>query len=111
MPNETMFAQFPEYFVTIYPARIAFAPIDSTYEELTSAPSDTTLYKEGLDILYSVFYVVRTRERHYAKMRAICCVGGGIQIEYAYQDNGSRILVDSVPVRSITWGQIKALYR
>lgn len=104
-------ARFPEFWLTNYPALIAYAPQDSTYDELTTAPGDTTLYKEGLELFYFAVYVVRTKEHHYAKLKAVCCVAGGIQIEYTYQDNGTRILVDPVPVRPTTWGRIKSLYR
>lgn len=99
------------YFLTNYPALIAYAPGDSTYESLNEAPADTTLYSEGLPILTFVAYVVRTKEHHYAKMRVTSVGGGGgIRIEYTYQDNGSRILVAPTPVRAVSWGRVKLFY-
>jgi hypothetical protein len=105
--------QFPEFWVTNSPAVIAFAPQDSTYEELTTAPSDSSQYSSIRALFDGGVYVVRTQEMHYAKLRVTClaCVPGGVLIEYAYQDDGSRILVSPVPVRRITWGQVKSLYK
>lgn len=105
--------RFPEYWTTNYPALIAFAPQDTTYEDLTTAPSDTTQYYVGRALFDGGVYVVRTRESHYAKLRVICggCVAGGVLFEYTYQDDGSRVLVAPVPVTSTTWGRIKSLYK
>jgi len=99
------------HFLANSPARIAYAPGDSTYEEFTTAPSDTSLYGAGLPFLSSEVYVVQTQEMHYAKMRSAIVGGGGITIEYTYQDDGSRVLVRPVAVRPSTWGRVKGLYR
>ena len=99
------------HFVMNPPARIAYAPGDSTYEELTTAPSDTSLYGAGLPFLSYAVYVVRTQEMHYAKMRSSIVGGGGITIEYTYQDDGSRVLARPVAVRPSTWGSAKGLYK
>lgn len=103
-------AQFA-WFTTNYPALIAYAPSDSTYHELTTAPSDTTLYHFDAAVLSYGVYVVRTKEHHYAKVRVEMIGGGGITIEYTYQDNGTPVLVNPVPVRPTTWGRVKTLYR
>ena len=79
---------------------------DSTYEELTTAPADSTLYTGALWSLTGKTYILRTQERHYVKFRTI---SGGypVYIEYTYQDNGSQ----TVPIKITTWGKIKLLYR
>ena len=100
-----------EWFTTNYPALIGYAPGDSTYDELTTAPSDTTLYDFAAAVLSYGVYVVRTKEHHYAKVRVEMIGGGGITIEYTYQDDGTRVLVNPVPVHPVTWGRIKSLYR
>ncbi len=101
---------FPYFFVADYPAQIAIASWDSTYEELTSTPSDPAVYSQGAEIFESAVYVVRTKENHFAKL-IVKLLGGGMTIEYTYQDSGSRILVNPVATRPATWGNIKNLYR
>jgi hypothetical protein len=102
-------AQFA-YFLTDAPAQIAFAPQDSTYENLSNAPPDSTFHEAAAVLSYGV-YVVRTKENHFAKLRIEMIGGGGITIEYSYQDNGSRVLVRPVGVKNATWGSVKSLYR
>ncbi len=104
-------ALFPYYFLTDYPASIAVAPQDSTYEDLTTAPADTLLYGPSAEVLSYGVYVVRTKENHFAKLRIELVGGGGITIEYAYQDDGTRVLVNPVSTRVTTWGRVKSLYR
>ena len=87
-------------------ALIALA--DSAFEVLTTSPEDTTLYDWTLPAFPGVTYVVRTTERHYAKFKPIQILIPIIQ--YAYQPDGSRLLVDPVPVKPTTWGRIKLLY-
>jgi len=99
------------WFTTNYPALIAYAPGDSAYDELTTASSDTTLYHFDAAVLSYQVYVVRTKEHHYAKVRVEMIGGGGITIEYTYQDDGSRVLARPVAVRPSTWGTVKGLYR
>ena len=102
---------FPYYFLTNPPALIAYAPQDSTYESLTTAPEDTMLYTQSAEILSYGVYVIRTKENHFAKLRLEMVGGGGMTIEYTYQDDGTRILVEPVGVEPTTWGRVKSLYR
>ena len=101
---------YPYFFVTDPPAQIAIASQDSTFEELTSAPTDPDAYVEFFDALEGYVYIVRTQENHYAKLIAKF-LGNGITIEYVYQDDGSRRLVDVVSTDQTTWGRIKNLYK
>ena len=98
------------FFVTDAPAQIAFAPQDSTYDTLTYAPPDSTFHESAAALSYGV-YVVRTKEGHFAKVRIEMIGGGGITIEYSYQDDGTRVLVRPVGVMPTSWGRMKGLYR
>jgi hypothetical protein len=102
---------FPNYFLTNAPAVIAYSPMDSSYAELTTAPVEPSAYSESVEIFSYGVYVIRTQEGHYAKLRMESLGGGGMTIEYTYQDDGSLVLVRTVPVESSTWGRVKALYR
>lgn len=78
------------------------------YADLAEAPSDSSLYTDFIvPAAYNVTYVVKTQEGHYAKFRFVSLVAA---IEYSYQPNGSRILVDATPAKAISWGQLKAIY-
>ncbi len=74
-----------------------------------SAPSDPAAYSQGAEIFESAVYVVRTKENHFAKL-IVKRLGGGMTIEYTYQDSGSRILVNTVAIQTTTWGRVKSLY-
>jgi hypothetical protein len=95
---------------TIPPALITVIP-DSTYENLQFAPADTSVYSFDAPAEVGYVYVIRTVERHYAKMRLIKCDYAGTIMEYTYQPDGSRKLFNEIAVESISWGRIKALYR
>lgn len=82
---------------------------DSTFDELTIAPEDTSLYVQDLPALLGQTYVVRTAEHCYAKFK-ILSLFPSPYIQFAYQPNGSRILTRGVPVAPTTWGHIKTLY-
>jgi len=99
------------WFNTDSPAKITFSPQDSTYNELSTAPSDTTVYHNVAAVLSYGVYVVRTKELHYAKFWIRQIGGGGITIEYTYQDNGTKVLVEPVAGRPATWGRVKSMYR
>lgn len=99
------------YFATNPPALIVFAPPDSTYEQLSSAPADLGTYSESLAALLGYIYVVRTGEGNYVKLRIEAFVGGGITLEYTYQDDGSRMFTLPMATGQTTWGRIKSLYR
>ena len=100
-----------ERLFAMTPAAILFIDnADSTYENLTSAPTDPDLYLTEEAVFADDVLVVRTREGHYAKIR-ILPFGSTLMFEYTYQDDGSPSFVPSVAVRSTTWGKIKALYR
>jgi hypothetical protein len=102
-------------YATASRAGIAIASLDSTYEELTTAPEDSNAYY-GMVVPYPhVVYVMRTAEGHYAKFRGVDLgPGGDFTFEYSYQDNGTRVLVGGVPTgipeQTTTWGRMKALY-
>lgn len=102
-------SNFSYFFVTDFPAMIAYASADSSYEELTSAPSDSSVYAQSKGLYTFAVYVVRTKEGHYAKLR-VFMLGGGMTIEYTYQDDGTRILRRPVGVKATTWGKVKSLY-
>jgi hypothetical protein len=99
------------YFTSNPPALITFAPPDSTYEQLTSAPADLGSYGESLAALLGYIYVVRTGEGNYVKLHIKAFVGGGITFDYTYQDDGSRVLAPTTATALTTWGKIKSLYR
>ncbi len=100
-----------ERLFAMTPAAILFiGNADSTYENLTSAPTDPDLYLTEEAVFEDDVHVVRTREGHYAKIR-ILPIGSTLMFEYTYQDDGSPSFVPNVAVRSTTWGKIKALYR
>ena len=83
---------------------------DSTFDEVTVAPEDTTLYSWDLPAQVGATYVIRTTERHYAKFTPLQLEPVPI-IRYAYQPDGSRALIDPVPIEETTWGRVKALYQ
>jgi hypothetical protein len=92
-------------------AGIAVASLDSTYEELTTAPEDSNEYFIMVVPYPDVVYVMRTNEGHYAKFRGVDLgPGGDFTLEYSYQDDGTRVLVDDVPTEQTTWGRMKSLY-
>ena len=79
---------------------------DSTYEELTTAPEDSTLYTGAVWAYTNQTYILRTPQYHYVKFRVLYG-GWPVQIEYTYQDDGSQI----VPIENTTWGKIKSIYK
>jgi len=83
---------------TRYPALIA--EIDSTFEELQFAPEDTTSYDFDASASLDRTYVVRTRERHYAKFRFLELNYQRSVIEYVYQPDGSRKLFGEISVET-----------
>ena len=99
------------YFTTNSPALIVSGPIDSTYGDLTSAPADIAAYGEMEVASLGLVYIVRTSEGHYVKLHIMAFVGGGITLEYTYQDDGSRVLARTLATGLTTWGRIKSLYR
>ncbi len=83
---------------------------DSTFEDLSEAPADSSLYnywgeEPGIP---GATYVCRTGDGHYAKFRFLDPFFS--EIEYAYQTDGRPSFLDPVPVEETTWGRIKALY-
>jgi len=99
-------------FATRPDALIAVAKRDSSYDEITTAPEDSALYHVIVSFCPEDVYFIRTSERHCAKIRAVYVSGGvDLTFEFSYQDDGTRILVDTVAVRETTWGRIKALYQ
>ena len=82
---------------------------DSSYEDVTTAPEDSSLYSDYVWVLSGKTYILQTRESHYVKLRVIYN-GQPVIFEYTYQDDGSRDLVGPVPIEKTTWGRIKALY-
>jgi hypothetical protein len=81
---------------------------DSTFEELSLAPEDSSVYSTDLRGHVGIPYVIRTIGGHYAKFRFTDPTFN--TIEYAYQSDGSRLLVCPTPGEETTWGRIKALY-
>ena len=92
-----------------YPALIT--EVDSTFEELQFAPEDTTLYNFDAPASLGRTYVVRTRERHYAKFRFIELNYQRTVIEYVYQPDGLRKLFGEINVERYSWGAIKSIFR
>ncbi len=92
-------------------AGIAIAAADSSYEELMTAPEDSTEYFAWVVPCPAGVYVVQTNEGHYAKIRPMDLnASWEFTFEYSYQDDGTPILVDGVPTEQTTWGRIKSLY-
>ena len=86
--------------------------VTGKFDEVLEAPADLTSYDDyvsisGFDL--SQVYVVHTEEGHFAKFRFVD--GSFITIEYAYQDDGSRVLDPGVPVRRATWGTVKSRFK
>ena len=80
------------------------------YDQLLAAPLRSEAhYSKSSPAVAGGVYVVITCEDHYAKFRVLT-VGAEVVIEYAYQDDGSRVLDSGVPVEQQTWGAIKALF-
>jgi hypothetical protein len=78
------------------------------FEDVLEAPEDPSSYEDwvSIDVMdLSTVYVVRTEEGHFAKFRFLDSTFGSIQ--YAYQDDGSRVLDPGTPVHEMTWGEIK----
>ncbi len=101
-----------DLLLAISPSAITYiGSADSTYENLTAAPTDPSLYGPSEAARPNDVLVVRTREGHYAKLRILMPAGGLFRFEYTYQDDGSASFVPSVSARSTTWGYIKSLYR
>ena len=91
-----------------YPSNVALLPTDSTYDVLTQAPADPSVYHLELEFIPYRTWVCRTQEGNYAKLRFL---GDSIvEFEYTYQDNGTRYFRDGVPVAERTWGKIKELF-
>ncbi|MBI4721089.1 MAG: HmuY family protein [Chitinivibrionia bacterium] len=86
------------------------AVIDSAFDDVTTAPEDSSAYVYDYLAFDFVTYVVHTAEGHYAKFHILQFIPLVI-IEYAYQSDGSRNLDTSVPVDATSWGRIKALYQ
>ncbi len=82
---------------------------DSTFEDLTEAPADTSLYKYEEQGIAGATYVCRTGDGHYAKFRYVS--PSFSMIEYAYQTDGTPSFLDPVPVEETTWGRIKSLFK
>ena len=99
------------YFSGNEPAVMTIGPIDSTYGQLTSAPVDVGQYVDFLIASPGIVYVLRTVEGNYVKFKVDNFGGGGITVEFTYQDNGSRVLAQSLATGLTTWGRIKSLYR
>jgi len=80
------------------------------YDQLLLAPLRTEAhYGMSSPVLAGGVYVLITRENHYVKFRVLH-IGPEVVIEYAYQDDGSRVLDSRVPVDEQTWGAIKAVF-
>ena len=91
------------------PARITLLPPEITYEGLTEAPADPTVYVSGMTFVPQRVWVVKTREGHYAKVRFLPDPSDAF--EYTYQDDGTRLFAAPVATSVSTWGRIKCLYR
>lgn len=86
------------------------APVDSAFDDVTTAPADSSAWVIDYPAFTFVTYVVRTAENHYAKFRILEFIPI-VTIQYAYQPDGSGNLDTTVPVEETRWGRIKALYR
>ncbi len=86
------------------------AIIDSSFDDVTTAPEDSLAYVYDYLAFDFVTYVVHTAEGHYAKFQILQFIPL-VTIKYAYQTDGSRNLDTSVPVDATSWGRIKALYQ
>ena len=111
LQSEASLSSQVKYFTTNPPALMVSGPIDSTYDELTSAPPDNGQYGESTVASLGVVYIVRTSEGNYAKLQILAFAGGGITLKYTYQDDGSRVLARPLATGLTTWGKIKSLYR
>jgi len=84
--------------------------VPGTFEDVAEAPEDLSTYEFYGPALLGPVYVLRTAEGHYVKYHMIQVLPAPL-IEYVYQPDGSRVLVDVLPAQSTTWGAVKALYR
>ena len=97
--------------IAIAPHGVAMLP-DSAYKDLSYAPEDLSRYETEQELRILTTYVVRTAEGNYAKFQILLDDCNGLfHIEYSYQPNGSRCLVDVIAIQDRTWGTIKALFR
>jgi len=108
--HETQTAPATWLLFANYPAKLAIAPADSSFDDLTTAPEDTTLYEAVKVLLPDRVYFIRTREGNYAKLQVLS-IGSGATAVYTYQDDGTRVLSGTVSVEATSWGRIKSLYR
>ncbi len=74
-------------------------------DDVTIASSMPSDYLSGVCADVGAVYVVRTAENHYAKF-----ILREFDILFAYQADGSTSLDETVPVRSLTWGRVKATW-
>jgi hypothetical protein len=88
---------------------ITVASEDSVFNNVTEAPADTSSYETSYPVYWYGIYVVMTLEGHFAKIH-VKGAGGWLEFDYAYQDDGSRILEEKVATQETTWGRIKSLY-
>lgn len=87
---------------------------DTTYADLTTAPPDDSTeypYVGWLWAYKGATYVIKTQDNAYAKFHFTYLGPSYPVIEYAYQSDGTRLLIDTVSTDSSTWGAIKQLYR
>jgi hypothetical protein len=101
------------YLATNLPAKIAVGPEGVSYEDLTVAPTDPSLYYVDQCYVLDGVYVVKTPEGHYAKLKAVDNFSFTNNFYYVYQDDGSPNFFDDLPlaVETTTWGRIKTLFQ
>lgn len=83
--------------------------VDTPLEQLSEAPE--SLVPFGATAELNRTYVVKTGDGVYAKFAVRSMDWAGILIEYYVQTDGSPSFGPLLPVKAVTWGGVKALYR
>ena len=96
-----------------------FASVFESFDSLTTAPTDSSAYEYIIGPCVPLYaspciyytYIIKTSDDHYAKFRIIQSSHDcGFCIKYVYQPDGSGNLDSGVPVRKITWGEMKQVF-
>ena len=101
----------PMFYTGINYSYILAVP-DSTLDQVTVAPEDSSVYSMDAVPVLGRTYIVKTSDGFYAKFALREFTPDiVVRIEYYVQMDGTNNLdTTTVPVEQVTWGQIKALY-
>ncbi len=101
----------PMFYTGINYSYILAVP-DSTLDQVTVAPEDSSVYSMDAVPVLGRTYIVKTSDGFYAKFALREFTPDiVVRIEYYVQMDGTNNLdTTTVPVEQVTWGRIKSLY-